>query len=97
MTIISSSNSNDSNTTNDDDDHADPYDLTHATRRDTVQIPRRGYVVLRFRADNPGVWLLHCHLLWHLAGGMAMLVDVMGDPQGLNAHEAALASVTCRT
>jgi hypothetical protein len=34
--------------------------------------------VLRFRADNVGVWLLHCHVLWHSVTGMAMLVDVGG-------------------
>ncbi|PWY90011.1 laccase [Aspergillus heteromorphus CBS 117.55] len=53
-----------------------PYDLTRAQLRDTVHIPRRGYAVLRFRADNPGVWLFHCHILWHSASGMAMLVHV---------------------
>lgn len=46
--------------------------------RDTVYIPRRGHAVLRFRADNPGVWLFHCHILWHLGSGMGLLVDVGG-------------------
>ncbi|RJE18349.1 Multicopper oxidase [Aspergillus sclerotialis] len=54
-----------------------PYNLSRAILRDTVQIPSRGYAVLRFRADNPGVWMFHCHILWHLASGMAMLVNVM--------------------
>ncbi|WEW57588.1 hypothetical protein PRK78_003055 [Emydomyces testavorans] len=54
-----------------------PYDLSKALERDTVQIPRRGHAVLRVRADNPGVWLFHCHILWHLASGMAMLLEVM--------------------
>lgn len=54
-----------------------PYNLSRAILRDTVQIPSRGYAVLRFRADNPGIWMFHCHILWHLASGMAMLVDVM--------------------
>lgn len=31
-------------------------------RRDVVQIPAGGSVVIRFRADNPGVWLAHCHI-----------------------------------
>ncbi|CAG7918927.1 unnamed protein product [Penicillium olsonii] len=62
------------------------YDLSRAALRDTVQIPSRGYAVLRFRADNPGVWLLHCHVLWHSVTGMAMLIDVQGDPEGLAAH-----------
>ncbi|KKK21921.1 hypothetical protein AOCH_000182 [Aspergillus ochraceoroseus] len=54
------------------------YDLSRAMLRDTVYIPSRAYAVLRFRADNPGIWLFHCHILWHLANGMSMLVDVGG-------------------
>ncbi|KAF1999257.1 multicopper oxidase [Amniculicola lignicola CBS 123094] len=34
-------------------------------------IPANGYIVLRFRADNPGVWFFHCHIDFHLVGGMA--------------------------
>jgi FtsP/CotA-like multicopper oxidase with cupredoxin domain len=45
-------------------------------RRDTILVPRRGYAVLRFRADNSGVWLFHCHVLWHLGSGMAMAFEV---------------------
>ncbi|KAL2837193.1 Cupredoxin [Aspergillus pseudoustus] len=41
-------------------------------RRDTIVVPPMGYVVLRFRADNPGVWLFHCHIDWHLMQGLAM-------------------------
>ncbi|KAJ5535332.1 hypothetical protein N7527_001586 [Penicillium freii] len=62
------------------------YDTSRAALRDTVQIPSRGYAVLRFQANNPGVWLFHCHMLWHSATGMAMLIDVQGDPTGLAAH-----------
>ncbi|KKA24127.1 Ferro-O2-oxidoreductase [Rasamsonia emersonii CBS 393.64] len=78
---------------NDNDEDTDPYDLTRAVLRDTVQIPRRGYAVLRFRADNPGIWFFHCHIMWHLAGGMAMLVDVMGEET--SAHQTGISS--CRT
>lgn len=45
--------------------------------RDTVQIPRRGFAILRFHAHNPGLWLFHCHIAWHLTSGMAMIIDVM--------------------
>ncbi|KAI5782840.1 Cupredoxin [Pyronema domesticum] len=38
--------------------------------RDTILAPPGGHVVLRFRADNPGVWLFHCHLEWHLLSGL---------------------------
>ena len=40
-------------------------------RKDTVTRPPGGWVWLRLVADNPGVWPLHCHILWHLAMGMA--------------------------
>ncbi|ORY04981.1 hypothetical protein K493DRAFT_333685 [Basidiobolus meristosporus CBS 931.73] len=43
-------------------------------RRDTVQVPAQGYVVLRFRADNPGVWPFHCHIEWHLEAGLAITI-----------------------
>jgi FtsP/CotA-like multicopper oxidase with cupredoxin domain len=29
--------------------------------KDTIAIPSKGYTVFRFKADNPGWWLLHCH------------------------------------
>ena len=37
--------------------------------KDTVVLPYPGYVRLRFRADNPGFWLFHCHFDWHLTTG----------------------------
>jgi iron transport multicopper oxidase len=32
-----------------------------------------GYLVLRFTADNPGVWIMHCHIDWHLDAGLSMI------------------------
>ena len=43
-------------------------------RRDTVRLEAWGSVTIRFRAVNPGAWILHCHMDWHLAAGMAMVV-----------------------
>jgi len=44
--------------------------------KDTVLIPVHGFVVIRFRTDNPGYWFLHCHHQQHLMDGMAMIVQV---------------------
>ncbi|KAG0213894.1 hypothetical protein BGX28_003318 [Mortierella sp. GBA30] len=41
-------------------------------RRDTVTVPRHGFAVIRFKADNPGVWALHCHIEWHVTTGLVM-------------------------
>jgi iron transport multicopper oxidase len=58
-----------------------PYDPSNHTafppvpaRRDVVVVPPQGYFVMRFVADNPGVWLFHCHIDWHLAAGLAMVL-----------------------
>lgn len=40
--------------------------------RDTVLVNPNGYVVIRFKADNPGVWFFHCHVDWHLEQGLAI-------------------------
>lgn len=57
-----------------------PYDPSNHTafpaypaRRDVFVVPPQGYIVIRFVADNPGVWFFHCHIDWHLAQGLAML------------------------
>jgi iron transport multicopper oxidase len=39
-------------------------------RRDTLMVRPNGNMVLRFRADNPGVWLFHCHIEWHVDSGL---------------------------
>jgi FtsP/CotA-like multicopper oxidase with cupredoxin domain len=40
--------------------------------RDTFELPHAdGWAITRFVADNPGVWLVHCHYAWHMASGMA--------------------------
>jgi FtsP/CotA-like multicopper oxidase with cupredoxin domain len=43
--------------------------------RDTVLVPPKTRVTVAFDANNPGIWYLHCHILWHLAAGMATLVQ----------------------
>jgi FtsP/CotA-like multicopper oxidase with cupredoxin domain len=39
-------------------------------RRDTAMLPGAGYLVMAFKADNPGAWLCHCHIAWHTSEGM---------------------------
>jgi hypothetical protein len=31
-----------------------------------------GYTVIGFQTDNPGAWLMHCHIVWHVDGGLAL-------------------------
>ena len=52
------------------------YSLTRAIEssepplRDTILMEAGEEVEIGFVADNPGSWLLHCHMAEHMAGGM---------------------------
>uniref|UniRef100_A0A2C9M2U2 Plastocyanin-like domain-containing protein n=1 Tax=Biomphalaria glabrata TaxID=6526 RepID=A0A2C9M2U2_BIOGL len=50
--------------------------LTSPTIKDTIIVQTGGYVVVRFKTDNPGLWILHCHIELHSADGMALLFNV---------------------
>lgn len=47
-----------------------------ATWADTIDVGIRSTVRLRLVADNPGDWLVHCHLLGHEDNGMMGLLSV---------------------
>ncbi|KAJ1816525.1 ferroxidase fet3 [Coemansia sp. RSA 2598] len=52
-------------------------------RRDTILVGPNQYAVLRFVADNPGVWMMHCHIERHMELGLSMIFvsapDVMRE------------------
>lgn len=66
-----------------------PYDSANTTtmpatpmKRDTVLVRPNGHIVLRFQSDNPGVWLFHCHIEWHVASGLtATMIEAPLDIQ----------------
>ena len=41
-------------------------------RRDTATLPAGGFLILAFPADNPGAWLMHCHIAWHVGQGFSL-------------------------
>ena len=45
-------------------------------QKDTVPVPDGGFVIMRFRADNPGFWIMHCHIDFHNHAGMAVVLQV---------------------
>jgi len=67
----------------------DPQNLqyTNPTRRDTVTLPANGWVVIAFPTDNPGAWLMHCHIAWHITEGFG--VQFLEDAPGINLPGAA--------
>ncbi|MEE9587287.1 MAG: multicopper oxidase family protein [Hyphomicrobiaceae bacterium] len=48
-----------------------------ATWRDTVLMDPDSTFTIAFLADNPGKWMLHCHMLEHQAGGMATWFEIV--------------------
>ncbi|KAF2023523.1 hypothetical protein EK21DRAFT_118669 [Setomelanomma holmii] len=46
--------------------------LSNPPRRDTAMLPASGYLVMAFETDNPGTWLMHCHIGWHTSEGFAL-------------------------
>ncbi|KAL5709213.1 laccase [Ranunculus cassubicifolius] len=53
------------------------FNLVDAIERNTGGVQSGGWTAIRFRADNPGVWFMHCHLEVHTTWGlkMAFLVE----------------------
>ena len=42
--------------------------------RDTVLVTPQSSVTIEFDANNPGVWPVHCHLLYHMEAGMFTVI-----------------------
>ncbi|KAH8358764.1 hypothetical protein KR093_002270, partial [Drosophila rubida] len=47
-----------------------------AVAKDTVQVPGRGYVIIRFISNNPGFWSYHCHIESHSVQGMTAVLKI---------------------
>ncbi|CAB4313864.1 unnamed protein product [Prunus armeniaca] len=45
------------------------YNLVDPVERNTVGVPTGGWTAIRFRADNPGVWFMHCPFGAFIPGG----------------------------
>ncbi|KAG5068941.1 hypothetical protein JHK85_001318 [Glycine max] len=56
------------------------FNFVNPQIRNTISVPVGGWYVIRFQANNPGVWLVHCHLETHLPWGLAMAFEVENGP-----------------
>uniref|UniRef100_A0A7N0U9D4 Laccase n=1 Tax=Kalanchoe fedtschenkoi TaxID=63787 RepID=A0A7N0U9D4_KALFE len=57
------------------------FNLIDPMERNTIGVPAGGWVAIRFLADNPGVWFMHCHLDVHTSWGLRMAWIVLDGPQ----------------
>ncbi|KAI5578921.1 hypothetical protein POPTR_008G064000v4 [Populus trichocarpa] len=60
----------------DADNDPKKFNLADPVERNTISVPTAGWAAIRFRADNPGVWFLHCHLEVHTTWGLKMVFVV---------------------
>ncbi|MCO5603579.1 hypothetical protein L7F22_057730 [Adiantum nelumboides] len=58
------------------------FNLVNPPSLNTVAVPYGGWVAIRFKASNPGVWFLHCHIEIHPSIGMAMAFIVKNKKGG---------------
>ncbi|KAI1111499.1 multicopper oxidase-domain-containing protein [Nemania sp. NC0429] len=70
---------------------------SNPTRRDVTMLPGNGWLVLAFRADNPGNWLFHCHIAWHVSSGLSVdfLERVSEQKKQISSADAAAFSKNC--
>jgi len=50
--------------------------LTDPVQKDTVNVPAKSDLVIQWQTTNPGRWFFHCHIEWHLATGMARVLEI---------------------
>src|SRR2546421_12819328 len=48
--------------------------LNNPPRRDVVIVQNGGFVAIAFKTDNPGTWLMHCHIAFHASIGLALQI-----------------------
>lgn len=68
--------------------------LDNPPRRDVALLPSGGYLYLAWKTDNPGVWLMHCHIGWHTIEGFALqFIERETEIAGIT--NATMVSDTC--
>lgn len=46
--------------------------LDNPARRDVADVTIGGYLWIAFVVDNPGSWIMHCHIAWHASAGLGL-------------------------
>jgi hypothetical protein len=70
------------------------FKLDNPPRRDVAMLPSSGHLVLAFKTDNPGVWVMHCHIASHAGSGLGLqIMEARGKIEGHIGGEASLGQV----
>ena len=63
--------------------------MPNGARRDTFWVPQGGSVTVRFDAENPGQWMMHCHIDDHAESGMMASIEYYDPDSPQCAHVRA--------
>ncbi|KAK4161874.1 laccase-2 [Cladorrhinum sp. PSN259] len=74
------------------------FNTQNPSRRDVATLPGNGYLAIAFMLDNPGAWLVHCHIAWHASQGLSLeFVESMSAINGsVNAVDRAEFDRVCQ-
>jgi hypothetical protein len=50
----------------------EPLQTQNPPRREVALLNGAGWLMLAWQSDNPGSWLMHCHIGWHTLEGFAL-------------------------
>ncbi|GAB7365366.1 hypothetical protein MBLNU230_g6445t1 [Neophaeotheca triangularis] len=53
-------------------DSANQLNYDNPTRRDSAMLDGGGWLAIAFQTDNPGAWVMHCHIAWHADEGLSL-------------------------
>jgi FtsP/CotA-like multicopper oxidase with cupredoxin domain len=63
------------------DDDKKSENLKNPLRKDMISLFRRSWAVIRFKVENPGVWIFHCHMEQHIPTGQIMAFNLLPSKQ----------------
>ncbi|KAL2893288.1 Laccase-6 [Bienertia sinuspersici] len=58
------------------------FNLVDPPYLNTIGVPAGGWAAIRFTANNPGVWFMHCHMELHLSWGLSVVL-IVKNGQGI--------------
>lgn len=74
----------------------DVLNLSNPPRRDTALLPAAGWLYIAFQTDNPGAWVMHCHIGWHTLEGFALqFLEMESEIHSMNVLDSATLTGTC--
>ncbi|KAI1102717.1 multicopper oxidase-domain-containing protein [Jackrogersella minutella] len=77
------------------DGKTDSVQFKNPPRRDTAMLPAHGYLAVTIQLDNPGAWLVHCHIAWHASMGLVLEILESADSITIGGAEKKGFDETC--